>query len=356
MATTTDPSDIEPLVDNALDFLDRALEEIEEHPKYSVIHFYSAVELFVKARLMDEHWTLVVAKQKDLDLDKFIKGDFVSVSLDEAQERLKNVLQSPLTRKEYLAFDGLRRHRNRIVHFYHEATTDEGQRMEEIKAIVSEQLQAWYLLQKLLTEKWESVFSRWGEQLEEMPEKLRRHKDYFKPLYEELKPKIDKAIEKGTTFSGCPACGFEALEENDEVGGLYEGNCWVCEFQAGYLTIECDKCQRLVTFFSEGFGLCECGKYYEPNDLVEMLNEFVWQKDDPDNRLPAHCAFCGHPHTVIEYKGEPLCVGCFYAWNWEDIKQCDYCGDPNTGDMSDSMMHGCVLCDGNFGHLMSKDD
>ena len=39
------------VVRNAFDFLGRSIDELEKHPKYSVIHFYSAIELFVKARL-----------------------------------------------------------------------------------------------------------------------------------------------------------------------------------------------------------------------------------------------------------------------------------------------------------------
>ena len=46
------------LVENALDFLFKAVSEINDNPKYSVIHFYAAVELFVKARLMKEHCKL----------------------------------------------------------------------------------------------------------------------------------------------------------------------------------------------------------------------------------------------------------------------------------------------------------
>ena len=50
------------LVENAFDFLFKAISEIEGQPKYSVIHFYAAVELFVKARLMKEHWSLVISQ------------------------------------------------------------------------------------------------------------------------------------------------------------------------------------------------------------------------------------------------------------------------------------------------------
>ena len=38
------------LVENAFDFLFKAIAEIKEQPKHSIIHFYAAVELLVKAR------------------------------------------------------------------------------------------------------------------------------------------------------------------------------------------------------------------------------------------------------------------------------------------------------------------
>lgn len=108
---------LDRLVENALDFLTRSLEDLDQRPKYSVIHFYTAVELFLKARLIAEHWSLVVAKRQDPDVKKFESGDFQSVSLDEAAEKLDKVLQSPLTPAELSQFRALAKHRNRMVHF-----------------------------------------------------------------------------------------------------------------------------------------------------------------------------------------------------------------------------------------------
>ncbi|HEX4556398.1 MAG TPA: hypothetical protein VH249_20580 [Xanthobacteraceae bacterium] len=68
------------LIENALDFLTRAIDEFEGAPKYSIIHFYAAIELFLKARLLDEHWSLIVSKEPDRA--KFESGDFVSVAFD----------------------------------------------------------------------------------------------------------------------------------------------------------------------------------------------------------------------------------------------------------------------------------
>ena len=49
------------LVRNAMDFLKKSVDELEESPKYSVIYFSTAVELFLKARLLREHWSLIIS-------------------------------------------------------------------------------------------------------------------------------------------------------------------------------------------------------------------------------------------------------------------------------------------------------
>jgi hypothetical protein len=55
------------LVANAIDFLRRAINEFKKDPKYSIIHFSAAVELLLKARLMAEHWSLVVSDRNAAD-------------------------------------------------------------------------------------------------------------------------------------------------------------------------------------------------------------------------------------------------------------------------------------------------
>ncbi len=70
---------MERLVENALDFLERAIDEFQESPKYSIIHFSAAVEQFLKARLMAEHWSLVVTDREKADWVKFSSGNLIKV-------------------------------------------------------------------------------------------------------------------------------------------------------------------------------------------------------------------------------------------------------------------------------------
>lgn len=109
---------IKRLVENALDFLHRAIDDLEGHPKHSVIGFYTGVELFLKARLLAEHWSLVVSPRKDPDFEAFLKGNFVSVSLEEAASRLEKAVRSGLSPGELQTFKRVGQHRNKMVHFF----------------------------------------------------------------------------------------------------------------------------------------------------------------------------------------------------------------------------------------------
>lgn len=118
------------LTDNAIDFLNRAIDEFKDRPKYSIINFYTAVELFLKARLSREHWSLIVRKSPDRK--KFEAGDFDSVTFDEACERLKNVVESPVPERARNNFDAIRKHRNKMVHFFHDVDGGTGAPIEVI--------------------------------------------------------------------------------------------------------------------------------------------------------------------------------------------------------------------------------
>ena len=69
------------LVHNAIDFVEMSIRDLTARPKYSVIHFASAVELFFKARLFREHWSLKVLRPETAVWTQMQSGNFRSVSL-----------------------------------------------------------------------------------------------------------------------------------------------------------------------------------------------------------------------------------------------------------------------------------
>ncbi|WP_370212807.1 hypothetical protein [Roseovarius sp.] len=109
------------LSESAFDFPERSVDEIVTHPKYSVIHFATAVELILKARLMREHWTLVVERASDVTLDDFLTGKAKTVSQADAIKRLKNACGENIPSDAATQFGKIAAHRNRMIHFLHEA-------------------------------------------------------------------------------------------------------------------------------------------------------------------------------------------------------------------------------------------
>ena len=150
------------VTENGFDFLSKSRSELEEQPKYSVIHFHAAVELLLKARLMQEHWSLVFAKGQEPDWKNFVMGEFRSVSLDEAARRLHKIVQDGLSDSDLEEFKDVAKHRNKMVHFFHQAPTDkENDKLQNL--IVKQQLKAWYRLHRLLTGQWKEIFYKWNK-------------------------------------------------------------------------------------------------------------------------------------------------------------------------------------------------
>lgn len=117
------------LIDNALDFMlhaatslwDERLSE-EQRLKYSTVELFQGIELLLKARLVQEHWSLILgdpgkfAEKKDA-YETYAAGDFVSVAYNAARDRLKAYCSVDIGRPADTAFGALRQLRNRYVHF-----------------------------------------------------------------------------------------------------------------------------------------------------------------------------------------------------------------------------------------------
>ena len=351
----------ERLVENALDFLSKAISELDEHPKYSVIHFYAALELFLKARLMAEHWTLVVGtqrKQEEPDLDKFMSGDFRSVSLKEASIRLSKVVRSGVSEQVQTIFENVGKDRNKMVHFFHEATTEkENDAVKE--RIVRQQLKAWYFLNRLLTVQWKEVFESCTKQITEINARLRQLHDFLQVVFDNLAPEIQKRKKKGMQFRECPSCGFASLcqEQEPEIGSICEARCLVCELTQQCLQIVCPECKEKVVFLDGGFATCDCGKSFEPDDVANLLLDdegahYAAKVGDNSYNL-VNCGDCGEFNTVVRMKDDKyICAACFAVF--ELLNQCHWCSGLNTNDMEDSYWMGCSMCDGAKGNYADE--
>ncbi len=340
------------LVQNALDFLTQAITELKDRPKYSVIHFYTAVELFLKARLMAEHWTLVVARRQEPDLDKFMAGGFQSVSLEDAATRLSKVVRSGLSEAQLKTFKAVGKHRNEMVHFFHVAHT-ETENNEVKQQIVRQQLNAWHSLNRLLTVQWKDVFESWSDKIAKIDAELRQLHGFLQVVFENLTPEIEKLKGQGIRFGRCPSCGFESQGYEAKTGSICEAKCLVCKLAKWRLQIICPECSNEVVFEDEGYSLCDsCGERFQPEDVAYMLLDVdeahMAAKDGDDSWDIGNCSDCDGYHTVVRIENdEYFCASCFEVF--ESPEPCEWCNEPNTGNMEDSYWAGCIMCDGKMG-------
>ena len=102
--------------------------------------------MLLKVPLAHEHWSLVCSGKKIIR-SKYLTGDFQSITFSETCDRLRDVLEKPLNASTVSSFDIIRQHRNRVVHFYHDALNDQAK-----EKLLIEQADAWFALNRLMRE------------------------------------------------------------------------------------------------------------------------------------------------------------------------------------------------------------
>ena len=340
------------LVQNAFDFLRKAKSEIVTAPKFSIISFHTAVELLLKARLMHEHWSLVVSPRQEPDWKKFVAGDFQSVSLKNAAERLNNVIGIGLSNKEMKSFTEISRHRNKAVHFFHIDHSKEDN-TEQVNLIVKEQLTAWFFLHNLLVNKWQSVFDRWKAEINELDRELKSIHTYLQVVFDQNQAEIQKVIQAGKIVKKCPSCNFEANVHSPLNDKPYDSACLICGLTQRVLRISCPTCNEEVEFVNEGFGSCDsCSTTFDPKTVAGLLIDeggaYISAKEGDYNAYEGNCSDCDGYHTVVRTEDDSwICAGCLIMV--DKINFCGWCNEANTGDMEMSFISGCNYCDGRGG-------
>ncbi len=340
---------------NAIDFFRKSISELKTSPKYSVINFCSAVELFLKARLMKEHWSLIVSKPEQASIDKFILGDFKSVSMNEAIDRLKNIGGQSIQQEEQRCFAQIREHRNKLIHFYHDKYFELSDK-KTIQSIVSEQCKGWFYLHRLLTDSWKKEFTHFLRDIEELNTLMKKQRHFLKAKFSVVKKQIDDEISKGVYYSNCFSCGFQSLRQSEYLGELKTRECLVCNMQRDVLVATCPNCEENV--YVEDLGEGQCTSCQENIHIGNLLNEFGVEDRPWDKTFEsphAYCNICEYTEdpTVVPFHDKWLCLSCLTLHSAVD--NCNYCGTTCTGDLSDSGLTGCVLCDGSIAKILEED-
>lgn len=335
------------LVQNGIDFLERAYEQLETDPKHSVINFYTAVELLLKAPLVLNHWSLIIA-DREPNIKKFKSGDFRSIGFEDTCSRLDAILERPLSISGKAAFDKVRKHRNKMVHFFHG-----GLSTADIDDIREEQAEAWFELNRFLTKTHKEIFATYLQGIKWMERKLRLNDHYAKIIFKNLQPEISAGKKNGRVFKVCPNCNMESYEHlklHPQVPDLNNYKCLVCLHEDVDLRIDCPSCssksQHLKS--NSAFNCSACQYKAEERDIYGLLDD---SNHGPDNYFeaitPANCDECGSYKSICEFRGGYICCCCLTFF--DALYCCEYCNDYGTNLREDSYWSGCLHCEGSAG-------
>lgn len=346
----TQDNEFTSLVKNALDFLTKSIKELEAgETKYSVINFYSGVELLLKARLLREHWCLCASDVNKMAQKQFTSGDFESIGLKEAKSRLANILGCKLSVQEENTYEKLRERRNRAVHFYH---PDD---LRSEKKVAIEQLVGWHFLYRRLTESWKDCFEPFLPELEKLHGAISPREEYYPSIYAEMKDEIQKKA-KNRLIANCELCGQKsALTKGEVVKGVHRLDCTVCSGETFVLFLPCRKCGKLAPRTFEPANTCQwCGGVNAAN----LEESFKWAETTYPAAFPnAWCGDCGYTvrESVIAIDTASLCLACHAFYEHSDVGCCGYCGSRVTGLVGDRFSPGCVRCEHSFSYEESNE-
>ena len=133
------------------------------------------------------------------------------------------------------------------------------------------------------------------------------------------------------------------------MNSLVKRHCLVCEWQDKGIKIGCPFCEGSLYVWDVADGVCDkCGRKVDLQYLVELFTQKYDPKDLFTEGLPAYCSECEFVHeSVVPLNDKYLCLACLEIHDL--VLHCEWCGSPITGDVSDTLLTGCVACGGRLG-------
>ncbi|VAW39000.1 hypothetical protein MNBD_DELTA02-210 [hydrothermal vent metagenome] len=335
----------ESLVNNALDFLATSAQQIEKSPKQSLINLAFAIELFLKARLLAEHWSLIVDKPEKANIQVFLKGNARTISNEKTKQRLENIAGEKILKHEDDIFTIIANHRNKLIHFYNDDYAKGAEKA--IEQTVIEQLSAWNCLYRLISERWKEHFIKFKSQFDEVDKLINENRHYLKGKFYALEPAIKKLEKDGIEIRTCNVCNFASVRIDEIEKPLFSKKCLICNpeqsilYEQNILRVECIECNEIIEIEDLGEGTCECGHQTSIDELIDTYGPYEDPKEESEI---IYCNECAEP-IAIPFRDGHLCLSCLMESDYEGT--CGWCNERFSGfDADQSYFLGCPLCDG----------
>jgi len=324
----------EGILKNSLLFLLEGIQQIDTNPRQSIVSFWTGVELFIKSLLVEEHWSLIVKDTKIINHDKFENGDFVSIDFPHSIALLENVFNITLEKKTRAAFDTIRKHRNKIIHFNNPHL--ENKTVLELCDIFIEMGNVWDELKGL----WLPVIDL-GDKNDlaklyyNITAAIDNHKVILEGKYQHVY-EINLRHINNEDILLCASCNYKAVVLSSVNKILYEAKCLVCNDETDVIIVKCVYCKKINILNKSSIVCAHC---HEQLDLMSCI-----LGDDAERCRPsvATCHRCGSK-SVANIESIWFCLNCFSYHS--TVATCDSCGSSVTHSTKKSHSEGCICCE-----------
>jgi hypothetical protein len=158
---------------------------------------------------------------------------------------------------------------------------------------------------------------------------------------------------------------WQALLETTDVYQAEEKACRQtfekCGFESQILeqileNIRCPSCHSSLIKVKDGFDVfpslvcCSCSESLEIKDVVE--EEEISYDDSEAEGSFASCNDCGRTNSVVSLGDKWICFSCHTIH--DEVSHCGYCSEFIAGNLEDTFLSGCLMCEGQMGHYMNS--
>lgn len=337
------------LIENAIDFIEKSLEEFETNLKYSIIHFAIGVELILKARLMNEHWSLTLENIDRISFQNFLDGSAKTVSANKLVERINGLSEKPeINRDANEAFKNIFSERNKVIHFINNNLDKNKMNIVRLHFI------AWIHLLQLI-DNWEFIDNEIKTSFLIIDKYFRsKYHHYQEIIYDRGKKQKEINKKNGYEYFTCSSCYFESMKSKNIEGNIYESECYVClndnsSFFNKFFLLNCPQCKKQIIFpcGDAGNKRCKCTHEFTSNEIKDQLDTGCWHKNEIMDSPTINCSNCMSLGSGIEHHSLFICIECGYSD--DKISTCECCQEAVLGenvDLEDSYLCGCPFCEG----------
>lgn len=301
------------VLSNGLDFILKGLEELENYEgcgevnclKYVVLHIDAGIELILKSKILEEHWSLAFEQPQNAKVKAYQEGDFSSVTLASSIKRLRDICDIQISKEEEDKITALHKKRNIMQHF---GINDTEVSIRGVVAAALEVMMVFihnYLDEGELTESEQSM-------IKSIKENIIVLQTYINQRMAALKPELSKY--KEPWISECSNCGQRAAIFDKEFPGI---RCLFCEYEHNSEDDPAGVADEFAEYFLglSGYQCAQDGEEWpiydcpacNTIDAYILTGTFSLCVSCGDQGRYNFCCECGQPHL-----GEmEICNSCF---------------------------------------------